>query len=937
MEKRIKKSLIDKNVIGFEYNPQIVVNENLKTIKERLIINLKESNKIKIAVSYVVWSGLSLIYDYLKKFNKESKFLLTTEGYVTDPTSLRRLLDLDLEVKVYDPEKTLTKGFHLKSYYFEKQNNNTILVGSNNISARAFGLAHEMAVEIDSEIEGLIVEKYQDAFNHIWNDPAAKVLDEAFVIEYEQRFYEQKAVLNRNYELGLKEDEIKPNYMQQYALRDLKEARETSNRGLVIAATGTGKTYLSAFDVKDAHAKKVLFLVHNRLILTSAIKSYENIFGNSKKIIELKSENVAEIEDADFIFTTDKTAYNHLIKKVKKDYFDYIVYDEAHRIGKKTIYQELIDYFLPKFSLGITATPERTKNPSYLYQVFNYNVVYEIRLLDALYHELVCPFTYYGLNIDSKLLKADEKFDYYELAKFIDELIREKGYYGKKLKALLFASTIKEAKEISKMLNRFDYNSQVVVSGTKTREKVEEHIISLQSDDLNTVEIICAVDKLNEGVDIPEVNTIIMLRETASSIIYLQQLGRGLRKTNDPNKYVTVFDLIGNSNTNYTIAEVLTVNSTSDKRQLYKHTATNFTTVSPFINVIIDEKAMKNVIKSISNNFKVETKLKMKFREELNRFKEIPTLLEMYNNKNFHELDLLQLTFKSFYKPFEKYYFDKFNIPIEKTGVPHFVRKFFEFITQFTFRGYNKETLKDYVRLLKGNKINNNTLKEVLLRPTYQNQIPSSVKSEYNKTIYNFPEAFKLDKSNFLYLNKRIIDKLKAFNAYDLYLEHLELFEKLTENKDYQMKTFDLIDKAEFLFNTGSNDYYMNAVGELIDKEKKAVYAAIKITEKETHYDNYISANNKVVYYTQGSNTIEQANDKVKMFLKDNYKFHICAKFPHLGYSSTAYFNLGNLKINAISKVKKTKSGKYNHEIEFILEEELPMEFLMYQDKTHFD
>lgn len=547
MNDKIRKSLIDKSVVGFEYNPQIIVNERFKTIKERLIYNLSNSKRINIAVSYVVWSGLSLIYKHLEKFDKSSRILVTTEGFVTDPRSLRKLLELGLSVKVYKPYNANSKGFHLKSYHFEKEDYSTILIGSNNISARAFGLAHEMAVEIDSNEEGLFIEKYQDVFDSVWNDSSSVELTESFIKGYEDVYKEKSVLDDRIIEFGLTEEGITPNYMQKQALVELESAREHSNKGLVIAATGTGKTYLSAFDVKASNAKKVLFLVHNRLILTSAMASYRKIFKN-KKMIELKSTNINEIDDADFIFTTDKTAHTHLYKKYPEDYFDYIIFDEAHRIGDDTLYNDLINYFEPKFSLGITATPERTSNPKFLFELFEYNVVYEIRLLDAMEHELICPFTYYGLNLEEDLLDENEMFDYKELAKFIKNIVDEKGHYGIKLKALLFASTQKEANEISHELNKIGYKTTAIVSSNASRETTEKAILSLQSNDEDSLEIICAVNKFNEGVDIPEIDMVLLLRPTESPTIFFQQLGRGLRLApNSINKnYLNVLDFIGN-------------------------------------------------------------------------------------------------------------------------------------------------------------------------------------------------------------------------------------------------------------------------------------------------------------------------------------------------------------------------------------------------------
>ena len=166
----------------------------------------------------------------------------------------------------------------------------------------------------------------------------------------------------------------------------------------------------------------------------------------------------------------------------------------------------------------------------------------------------------------------------------------------------------------------------------------------------------------------------------------------------------------------------------------------------------------------------------------------------------------------------------------------------------------------------------------------------------------------------FIKLNPDVIAELKRNNALKLFEEHIELFDCLSEEtENYKMETFDLVDKGKFLFNVGATDCYMNAVGERIDYDKRVVYCPIKITEKESFYDNYIVGNSKVVYYTQGSSTKESAERKLDLFISENYKFFICAQFPHLGYSSSAYFNLGNVKISnpdVTYNVERTKTRK---------------------------
>ncbi|MCS5421722.1 MULTISPECIES: DEAD/DEAH box helicase family protein [Psychrilyobacter] len=927
MDKAIKKSLFNKEVESITYNPNLVVNTNIKNIKDKVQNLLRTSKRVDIAVSYAVWSGLSLIYQDLKNFDSNSRIIVTTEGMVTDPRSLRKLLELPMESKVYTP-RLGDKGFHLKTYLGEGEDQCKIILGSSNISARAFGLVHELAVEINSTKDGYIIEEHTDIFNNIWEDSLSKTITTELIKQYTQLFNEKKTFNKRIHDFQLKNNII-PNYMQEKALIELKKCREESEKGLVIAATGTGKTYLSAFDVKQFEAKKVLFLVHNRLILSSAIETFQKVFPN-KKLLELNSSNLRTIHSSDIIFTTDKTAYSHLYNKFPDDYFDYIIYDEAHKIGENTNYHNLIDFFNPQFTLGITATPERTEDPKFLFDIFDYTVPYEIRLLDAMNHQLVCPFTYYGLDLEEKLLEPNQKFNYYELAKFMRQQLNEKGHFGEKLKGIVFCSQMAEANKLSIELNNIGINTKSITSNNSNREDVEDYIKRLKSD-VGDIELLCVVNKFNEGVDIPDINTIFMVRNTTSSIIYLQQLGRGLRKTEDPHKYVTVFDIIGNSNNNYSIAEVLTGNTTADKRTLFEHANEEFESVSPFINVKIEKKAMENIINSISNNFKVESRLKTKIIDELYRFKEIPRLVELYNNPNFKELDLLQLLCKNFYEPFMNKYVEKYDI----TKDDKFLIKFFGLITQFTFRGYSSDILKQYVKLLRGEKIYNQELISILI-PRDINGKKTAINSDYFKKGNDFVNIFNYGTK--LSLTSEVIEELKNKNAYELFIEHIELFEELSKKESYEMKTFDLVDKGEFLYNMNANDCYMNAVGERIDHQQKKFYSPIQIINSDSFHNNYIDDRGRVVYMTQESTTIEGALKKVEM-LKNGYKMVVCAKFPHLGYSSTAYFNLGETIIDEISPVKiqekKNSSGKivkkYNNKIFLRLDKKIPEELLQYK------
>ncbi len=948
--KKVEKSLFDKNIDVDIYNPQLLTNDTNKGIKSKIINLLQNSERFDIAISYVVMSGLQLIQKELSRYDSYSRMLLTTEGYVTCPASLRRLLDMNLTVKVYDPQSN-NYGFHLKTYMFYTEDKRNLVVGSSNISARAFGRVHEMVVDIDASKEGSIVDSYSNTFESLWNDHRSIELTETFIDRYEKEYYKNRYYLKHAQELMLDTVAIRPNYMQQQALEELSSYRKEYNRGLVIAATGSGKTYLSAFDVQVSGAKKVLFLVHNRIILNSALKSFKKVFGKEKVYIELDSTNMDEINRADFIFTTDKTAHNRLIETVNKDYFDYIIIDEAHKIGEGTLYSQLIDYFNPKFLLGITATPERTDNPDFLFNVFDFCVPYEIRLVDALNNNLICPFTYYGIHIEDEYEKCINNNDYDQYVDFIISKVREIGHYDCKLKAIAFCSNINEAKTISLLLNKKGIISKSITSQDgldSTNAKIQEYIESLQLNTENSINVLCVVDKFNEGVDIPEVNTILMLRNTSSSIIFLQQLGRGLRLTSDHNKFVTVIDFVGNSNTNYTIAQALTGRATSDKEKLISSVNENFESTSPYINVNIEEKLIDSIIKNLATNYKAKNEMIKKFKDELTRYKYIPTLLELYTNPIFNELSTIQLLWKNFYEPFKEYYISKYDVGNDDL----FLKNFFSVISEFILRGYNSNLLKEYSKVLKGTgSSNKDILKHCMYKET--GNYKTAIRSSYSKNIPSL-EIFILS-NDVIKISNQVIDRLKLFNAYNLFLEHIELIDHMsTCYDDYILKPYTLVTKAEFLYNRGSKDLYMNAVGQYEDKINKKIFYPVTNSNIKSNFDNRILDEYTFMLHTQNITVIKDSikdSDYTKKFYNDslskarevgekfldkltkrNYKIELAVKFDKARYESTSYFYFGEVSIMDIKENFNHDNTKFNYILTLKLKNKIPKHLMQYAE-----
>ncbi|NLC43481.1 MAG: DUF3427 domain-containing protein, partial [Clostridiales bacterium] len=333
---------------------------------------------------------------------------------------------------------------------------------------------------------------------------------------------------------------------QRRALKELNRYRAVgTGRALVIAASGSGKTYLAAFDALNFDPKRLLYIVHEGSILRKSLETFQQVFGSSKSY-GIFSGTSKEF-DADFVFATNITMCRSL-ELFAKDEFDYIIIDECHHATADT-YKQIISYFEPEFLLGLTATPERMDNQD-VFELFEKNVPYELRLRDAIINSLVVPFKYYGIRdtlVDYGLsaqrerqmiaqLTSEEHCDF--IAKEI-EAHRPQG----KLKALAFCRSINHARMMSEAMNEY-FNTAYLTGRNDIGERIRAYN-DLQSDQAE-LEILFTVDILNEGVDIPGVNMVLFLRPTESSTVFIQQPGRGLRKY-DNKPYVTVLDFIGNS------------------------------------------------------------------------------------------------------------------------------------------------------------------------------------------------------------------------------------------------------------------------------------------------------------------------------------------------------------------------------------------------------
>ncbi|MCF0117821.1 MAG: DEAD/DEAH box helicase family protein, partial [Bacilli bacterium] len=572
------------------------------------LTHIKESfhkcRSFSLSVSFIKKAGLVLlekdIEDALKR-GVEGRIITSTYQNFTDIPSLELFLDWMHKYPNFkchlDYHCFGDNGFHSKGYIFEFEDSYEFIVGSTNITRFA------LLKNIEWNVSLIDKEKF-DSFNAAYNElnnlwDKTLLLDETLIKKYRILIDYAIEKWDMDY-IDVESNKIKPNIMQRRALKEIRRYRDLGKkRALIIAATGSGKTYLSAFDANNVDAKRLLFIVHRDTILNDAMHTFEKVFG-SRRSYGLYTGDKQQL-DADFVFATNVMVAKHL-DEFLDDEFDYIVIDECHH-SVASSYKSIIEYFKPEFLLGLTATPERMDNED-VFEMFDTNVPFELRLKDAIVNDLVVPFHYYGIRDHLVDYSSNEKsYIAKEISKIdnIDFIVQEieKHRPNGKLKCIAFCTSIPHAKTMAEAFNESGYCARALLGENDLGERIKS-FNDLQ-DDNHELQIICAVDILNEGVDIPSINMVLFLRPTESSTIFLQQLGRGLRKYENK-EYLTVLDFIGNNyDRSVQIAFALGTlgnNAGIEKAYLRELVSTNFSSLSiPGVVIDIDSLSKEEVLK----------------------------------------------------------------------------------------------------------------------------------------------------------------------------------------------------------------------------------------------------------------------------------------------------------------------------------------------------
>ncbi|MDO4432797.1 MAG: DUF3427 domain-containing protein, partial [Aerococcaceae bacterium] len=584
------------------YAPKILINnaDEKRFVLTDLQGELLKCQAFYFSVAFVTQSGISMIKAQLLDLalrGVRGKMLISPYLGFNDPLAMYDLLRLpNVEVRI-SPEAL---QLHSKYYLFEQETKQVLIAGSSNLTATALKQNYEWNIKLNSTDNGDLLYQTKQEFDRVWD--LSSPLSSEIIESYKRRRKPQ-------IQISLIEDEetptyqvgkVEPNKMQEEALAGLQNVRENgAQKALVISATGTGKTYLSAFDVRQVNPERILFIVHREQILSKSLESFQRVLGFVEDEACIYKAGL-DTSGKKYIFATIQTlSREEHLQRFAQDFFDYILIDEVHKAGADS-YKKVMAYFEPDFLLGMTATPERTDGQN-IYELFDYNIAYEIRLQDAMDADLLCPFHYFGvtdITVNGELIGDDVDFSNLVSEARVNHIVDKIGYYGhsgESVRGLMFCSSKKEAKELSLLLNQKGFRTQAL-TGDDSQAVREEAVKQLENGQLD---YLLTVDIFNEGIDIPSVNQVVMLRNTESSIIFVQQLGRGLRK-HQSKDYVTIIDFIGNYRNNYLIPVALFGDQSMNKDN-YRREVREANLVSGLTIINFEEVARKQIFESITN------------------------------------------------------------------------------------------------------------------------------------------------------------------------------------------------------------------------------------------------------------------------------------------------------------------------------------------------
>ena len=920
-ETGLVNSIIDSNLALV---PKLIINDYTKGEKvlTEIINGLNKCKEFFISVAFITYSGLLPLLETLEKLNKngiKGKILTTNYLNFSEPKALKKLLSFsNIQVKMYSKE-----NFHTKGYIFKNKNHYKVIVGSSNLTQTALTKNKEWNLKISSLKEGALTKEIISEFNNLWID--AQDLTLSWLEIYEDIYIKQREYTRKTKVPSIKQYKLIPNRMQVAAIESLNELRKKGkDKALLISATGTGKTYLSAFELRKYNPKKALFIVHREQIARQALESYKDVFGDTKTM-GILSGNSKDI-NREIIFSTIQTlSKDDILYNFKKDEFDYIVIDEVHKAGANS-YQKVVNYFMPKFLLGMTATPERNDDFD-IFKMFDNNIAYEIRLQQALEEDLLCPFHYFGIsdvtvdgtelndNSDFRFLVAEERVNH------IIDKINFYGYCGDRVKGLIFCSSKKEAKKLSNIFNNRGYKT-VALTGEDSQEVREDAIKRLEQDEIdNSLDYIFTVDIFNEGVDIPSINQIVMLRPTQSAIIFVQQLGRGLRKSKFK-EYVVIIDFVGSYNNNFLIPIALSGDRTFNKDNIRRYVLESSKVIPGCSTINFDEISKKRIFQSIdSANFNDIRMIKQEYRELKQKIGKIPTLMDF---DKYNAIDPLRFfenkNLKSYYGFLNKY---ESEYTIELNSIE---KLFIEFISKKLASGKRPHELlllksilnNDYkliAMLSKNLKENYNINLSLIARENVINVLTNKFLTGQDKKTYDKCVFIQKQDDDYI-VSKEFYNLLKNKDFKDMVSELIEFgLNRYNKNysKRYKDTSFQLYQKYTYedvcrLLEWEKGEVALNIGGYKFDKKTKTYPVFINYDKHETiedsiNYEDRLLSECQLIAISKSGRT-KKSDDVVQIYNaeKNNVNMYLFIRKNKDDKISKEFYFLGKIKAFGESK-----------------------------------
>lgn len=883
LQQSLASALIDNKINSLpDLQPQIIYNDynSGSNLLVELLQELQTCKRFYFAIAFITQSGLICLKEYLKLLQEKNitgDILTTDYLYFNQPKALQELQQYpNLNIRIY-----IKENFHIKGYIFEQNDYYTLIVGSNNLTQTALKSNKEWSLKINSLANGALINNTLSQFQQMWQE--AMPLTDIWLKQYADKYHSLQK-LKRQFataQENISTNDITPNKMQQEALKALaKLQQDNKQKALLISATGTGKTYLSAFAVKKANPKRLLFLAHREQILKQACKTFAKIIPDIQ--YGILSANHKDFHKPYLFSTINMLSKEENLTQFAPTHFDYIIIDETHRAGASS-YLKILNYFQPQFLLGMTATPERTDGFD-IYQLFDHNIAYEIRLNQAMQENLLCPFHYFGITditVDNQEINDNSTFNDLTTDARVTHIINQSQYYGfsgERLRGLIFCSQIEEAQILSQKFNERGFNT-ISLSGKDSQETRTNAIHKLEQKERSTgLDYIFTVDIMNEGIDIPAINQIIMLRPTKSAIIFIQQLGRGLRKY--PQKdYVAILDFIGNYQNNFMIPIALSGDTSYNKDNIRHYVAEGNRFIFGASTIHFDKIARQKIYQAIDSAKLSDTALlKNEYLQLKQKLGKIPSIFDF---SQFGSIDILKFldkfkTYHNFLQKYDKDYTIRFNTIQEEI---------LYFISYRFAKGKRIHELLALKLLLKNTSHLLMDIKQILTTK-YHQELTEQIKVSLIRNLTNlftisneqakFSNCIFIKKSDNDYIINDIFksvlqDEKFYFQINEILDFALERYQKYYQNK-YKNTNLVLYQKYTY-----EEVCYLLNWPQKINPNAMAGYFYEKTTHTMPVFINYIAPDKKRVDYTNEflSNTLITAYSKSNRKLDSSDAKHI--------------------------------------------------------------